>query len=60
MLVEYALGGTKHPISVAEWETKLTQSLPDSLRGRLPSIEEIEAELSNDLNGSMENKTKKA
>ena len=59
VLVEYALGGTKHPISVAEWETKLTQSLPDSLRGSLPSIEEIEAELSNDLNGSMENKTKK-
>lgn len=31
VLVEYALGGTNRPISVAEWETKLTQSLPDSL-----------------------------
>jgi hypothetical protein len=39
------LGDTKRPISVAEWETKLTQSLPDSLKGSLPSIEEIEAEL---------------
>ena len=33
-------------ISVAEWETQLTQSLPDNLKGSLPSIEEIEAELS--------------
>lgn len=49
VLVEYALGSTNRPISVAEWETKLTQSLPDSLRGSLPTIEEIEAELSSDL-----------
>lgn len=46
VLVEYALGDTKRPITVAEWETKLTQSLPDNLKGSLPSIEEIEAELS--------------
>lgn len=46
ILVEYALGDTKRPITVAEWETKLTQSLPESLKGSLPSIEEIEAELS--------------
>lgn len=45
VLVEYALGGTTHPISVAEWETQLTRSLPEDLRGSLPSIEEIEAEL---------------
>ena len=45
-LVEYALGDTKRPITVAEWETKLTQSLPDNLKGSLPSIQEIEAELS--------------
>ena len=32
------------PIGVAEWQTKLVQSLPDSLKGSLPSIEEIEAE----------------
>jgi predicted nuclease of restriction endonuclease-like (RecB) superfamily len=49
VLVEYALGDTKRPISVAEWETKLTQSLPDSLKGSLPSIEEIEAELSSNF-----------
>lgn len=45
VLVEYALGDTKRPITVAEWETKLTQSLPDNLKESLPSVEEIEAEL---------------
>jgi len=45
VLVEYALGGTNRPMSVAEWETKLTQSLPDNLRGSLPTVEELEAEL---------------
>ena len=33
------------PIGVAEWQTKLVQSLPEPLKGSLPSIEEIEAEL---------------
>ena len=50
VLVEYALGASKQPISVAEWETQLTQSLPDELRGSLPTIEEIEAELSLEFN----------
>jgi predicted nuclease of restriction endonuclease-like (RecB) superfamily len=45
VLVEYALSGTTHPISVAEWETQLTRALPDELRGSLPSIEAIEREL---------------
>lgn len=49
VLVEYALGDTKRPITVAEWETQLTQSLPDNLKGSLPSIEEFEAELSTEL-----------
>jgi hypothetical protein len=31
-------------MGVAQWETQLTQSLPDDLKGSLPSIEEIEAE----------------
>ncbi|KTC93835.1 MULTISPECIES: PDDEXK nuclease domain-containing protein [Legionella] len=51
VLVEYALSSTSRPISVAQWETELTQSLPDSLKGSLPSIEEIEAELSSDFDG---------
>ena len=41
----YALSGTTHPISVAEWETQLTRALPDDLRDSLPSIEAIEREL---------------
>jgi predicted nuclease of restriction endonuclease-like (RecB) superfamily len=45
VLVEYALAGTTKPITVAEWESQLTRSLPDELKGSLPSIEEIEAEL---------------
>ena len=49
VLVEYALGGSKQPIGVAEWSTQLTQCLPENLRGSLPSIEEIEAELSSEL-----------
>ncbi len=49
VLVEYALAGSTQPISVAEWETQLTRALPQELEGSLPTIEEIEAELSGDL-----------
>jgi predicted nuclease of restriction endonuclease-like (RecB) superfamily len=45
VLVEYALGNTNQPMSVAEWETQLTQILPDNLRDSLPTIEQLEAEL---------------
>jgi predicted nuclease of restriction endonuclease-like (RecB) superfamily len=44
-LVEYALGGMNKPMGVADWETKLTKSLPNNLRDSLPTVEEIEAEL---------------
>lgn len=57
VLVEYALSSTSRPISVAQWETELTQSLPDSLKGSLPSIEEIEAELSSDFDGLVDGDT---
>lgn len=42
---EYALRDINKPIGVAEWQTKLVQSLPESLKGNLPTIQEIEAEL---------------
>lgn len=45
VMVEYALGGNTRPIGVAEWETRLTQTLPKELQTSLPTIEEIEAEL---------------
>lgn len=48
ILVEYALGGMNKPMSVAEWETQLTQSLPENLQASLPTVEELEAELKKD------------
>ncbi len=44
VVVEYALRDLSKPIGVATWETRLVESLPDKLQGRLPSIEELEAE----------------
>ena len=49
LVAEYALDGLGHAIAVAEWQTQLTQSLPDELRSSLPTIEEIEAELADDF-----------
>jgi hypothetical protein len=46
VLVEYALGGCTKPISVAEWDTQLTHALPEELQASLPTIEQIEMELS--------------
>jgi predicted nuclease of restriction endonuclease-like (RecB) superfamily len=45
ILAEYALRDVKKPIGVAEWKTKITRALPKKLKGNLPTIEEIEAEL---------------
>lgn len=45
LVVEYALRGFQKPIGVAEWETRLVESLPSELKGCLPTVEEIEAEL---------------
>ncbi|MBZ0158485.1 MAG: PDDEXK nuclease domain-containing protein [Alphaproteobacteria bacterium] len=49
VLAEYALRGYSKPLGVAEWESKITRSLPEELKSNLPSIEEIEAELQNEL-----------
>ena len=46
LVAEYALRDNHKPIGVAGWETKLVESLPKNLRGSLPTIEELEAELS--------------
>jgi len=50
-LAKYALAGYTNPIGVAEWEKQITDSLPDDLKSSLPTIEEIEAELENELPG---------
>jgi predicted nuclease of restriction endonuclease-like (RecB) superfamily len=45
VFVEYALRGLNRPIGVASWEIELVRSLPDELRGSLPTVEELEQEL---------------
>ena len=47
LTVEYALRDLKKPIGVAQWQTKLVESLPKNLKGSLPTVAEIEAELGN-------------
>jgi predicted nuclease of restriction endonuclease-like (RecB) superfamily len=51
LVVEYALGGFNKPIGVAEWETQIVKKLPEELKGSLPTVEEIEAELSREESG---------
>jgi len=46
-VAEYALRDTNKPIGVAEYIT--SESLPDQLKGSLPTIEQIEEELSADI-----------
>jgi predicted nuclease of restriction endonuclease-like (RecB) superfamily len=45
LIVEYALRDVRKPIGVAGWETTLVEKLPENLKGSLPTVEEIEAEL---------------
>ena len=49
VVAEYALRSQTAPIGVAEWATRITDSLPPELAGSLPSIETLEAELSSPL-----------
>ena len=45
LITEYALRDVAKPIGVARCVTQLVQSLPDNLKGVLPSPEQIAAEL---------------
>ena len=47
IVAEYTLRGMEKPIGVSEYE--LTRVLPEALKSDLPTIEEIEAELSPDI-----------
>ena len=51
---EYALRDIAKPIGVAQWQTKLVDSLPEPLKSSLPSIEEIEAEFELRQTGSLD------
>jgi predicted nuclease of restriction endonuclease-like (RecB) superfamily len=44
IVAEYALRDTNKPIGIAEY--KITEMLPENLKGSLPTIEELEQELS--------------
>lgn len=45
VVAEYALRDIHKPIGISQYETKIIESLPDDLKGSLPSIEELELEL---------------
>ncbi len=53
VVVEYALRDMNKPIGVAGWETRLVESLPEGLKGSLPSVEELEAELARKQEGEL-------
>lgn len=46
VVAEYALRDYRAPIGVAEWTTAITAALPEELSSSLPTIEQLEAELS--------------
>ena len=46
VFAEYVLRNFNRPIGVAEFEVKLVEKLPKDLKANLPTVEEIEAELS--------------
>ena len=51
IVVEYALRDLMKPIGVAGWETQIVDKLPEDLEGSLPTVEELEKELSLEENG---------
>jgi predicted nuclease of restriction endonuclease-like (RecB) superfamily len=61
VIAEYALRDTQKPIGVSSFQ--LTESLPENLQGSLPTIKELEAELSDmtttDVNDKTMNVSKK-
>ena len=53
-VVKYSLAGYTKLLGVADWERFITENLPDDIKSSLPSIEEIEKELS-DFHQELEN-----
>lgn len=60
VVVEYALRDLKKPIGVAGWETKLVEKLPKTFAGSLPTVEEIEVELSGELKRTPRSRRRKS
>jgi hypothetical protein len=59
VFVEYVLRNFNRPIGVAEFEVKLVEKLPKELKSSLPTVEEIEAELSSIKSVKIKGKKKK-
>jgi len=49
VVAEYALRDIRKPVGVSEY--RLTEALPKRLRGSLPAIEQLEAELKQEVQG---------
>ena len=49
LVAEYALRGYAKPIGVAQWEKQITRALPEGLKSSLPTVDEIETELSGEV-----------
>lgn len=49
IIAEYAFRGIERPMGVVEYETMLTRALPKELKSSLPTVKEIEEELSSDV-----------
>lgn len=49
VVAEYSLRGFSKPIGIAEWESEIVKSMPEEFTSALPSISELEAELSQGL-----------
>lgn len=45
VVAEYALRDINKPIGISQYEAKIIESLPNELKGAVPSIEQIEREL---------------
>ena len=51
IIAEYALRDTNKPIGIAEY--KIAEKLPDEVKGELPSIEDIERRVDEEMNDSL-------
>jgi predicted nuclease of restriction endonuclease-like (RecB) superfamily len=52
LVAEYALRTTAMPVGVSEWKAEIVDALPEEFASTLPSIEELEAELSHTTQGT--------
>lgn len=56
IMAEYALRNMTTPIGISEY--KITEALPDSLKGNLPTVEQLEAELANHADDTNESESR--